>query len=64
MTGKVLAYDRVARVIVFADRSVWNIGAVEVPEGVEAGVTVTIDYTSTGDSGIGIGKANRVTIEE
>ena len=62
VTGTILAYDRVAQVIVFVDRSVWRIGAVEVPEDLEAGDVVTIDYTSAGDSGVG--KVNRVTRQD
>ena len=62
VTGRVLAFDRVAKVIVFEDRSVWKLGAAEVPEGVEAGDMVTIDYTSAGDSGVG--EAIRVALAE
>ncbi len=62
VTGTILAYDRVAGVIVFEDRTVWAIGAVEVPEGLEAGDVVTIDFTSAGDSGIG--RANAVTLDD
>ncbi|WP_299836450.1 hypothetical protein [uncultured Jannaschia sp.] len=60
-TGTILAYDREANVIVFNDRSVWELGDLEVPDDLEAGERVTIDFTSAGDSGIG--KANAVTRE-
>ncbi|WP_299816903.1 hypothetical protein [uncultured Jannaschia sp.] len=61
VSGTILAYDRQANVIVFSDRSVWELGDLEVPEDLEAGDRVTIDFTSAGDSGIG--KANALTRE-
>ena len=60
-TGTILAYDRKANVIVFNDRSTWELGDLVVPEDLEAGDRVTISFTSAGDSGIG--KANAITRE-
>ena len=62
VTGTVLAYDRVAKVIVFEDRTVWKLGKAEVPDGIEAGMRVTIDFTSAGDSGVG--RVDKVLIAE
>ncbi|MEW9920893.1 hypothetical protein AB2B41_14860 [Marimonas sp. MJW-29] len=53
VTGTVLAFDRVDRVIVLDDKSVFNVANVEiVPEGLKAGDTITIDYQSDGENGV------------
>lgn len=50
--GTVLAYDRVANVIVLEDKSVWSLETLaEVPAELAAGQHVTIDFKSNGDNG-------------
>lgn len=52
-TGTVVAYDRVAKILVFSDKSIWPLEtASEIPEGLAAGVTVTLDFESDGDNGL------------
>lgn len=60
--GTILAFHQVARVIVFIDRSVRAIGAVEVLDNLEPNDVVTIDDTSAGDNGIR--RASRIVREE
>lgn len=64
VTGKVLAFDRVAQIIVLDDKTVWSLKDVggTVPDGLEAGDTVTIDFASAGESGIGT--VNSITIAQ
>lgn len=51
--GTVLAYDRVAHVIVMDDKTVWTLSEeTVVPEGLEAGDLVKIEFTGAGDDGI------------
>ncbi len=53
-TGEILAYDRVARVIVLTDNTVWQLGeATATSDDLVAGDEVTIVFTSAGDSGVG-----------
>ena len=59
VTGKIVAYDRQANIIVFEDHSIWELGALMVPGDLTAGDTVTLVFTSNGDSGIG--KAQSLT---
>lgn len=52
--GLVLAYDRVANVLVLEDLTVWPLKAeLAVPENLQAGDRVTIDFRSDGENGIG-----------
>lgn len=62
VTGTILAYDRQANILVFDDKTVWELGKLLVPADLVAGDRVTLDYTSAGDNGIG--KANSLTREE
>ncbi|MGR3271763.1 hypothetical protein DU478_19890 [Thalassococcus profundi] len=60
--GTVLAYDRVANVIVLEDKTVWSLETLKtVPEGLKAGDTVEINFTSNADNGWG--RINAVTIK-
>ncbi len=63
-TGTVVAYDRVSGVIVLKDRTVWQIGkfADKIPEGLEAGDVILIDFRSDADNGFGA--INSVTVQE
>ncbi|SOE18430.1 hypothetical protein SAMN05877838_3354 [Hoeflea halophila] len=53
--GVVVAYDRVDRVLVLDDKTVWDLTPAGdlVPDGLSAGDKVTIEYESAGDSGVG-----------
>ncbi|WP_089231776.1 hypothetical protein [Tropicimonas sediminicola] len=52
--GLILAYDRVANILVLEDLTVWPIAAdVAVPEDLQAGDRVTIDFRSDGENGVG-----------
>jgi hypothetical protein len=52
--GKILAFDRVASVLVLDDKTIWNFNAkTEVSPGLVAGDTVKIVYAGGGDAGIG-----------
>lgn len=55
LDGTVLAYDRVAKVLVLADKTTISLGRYEgeLPDGLEAGRRVEIDYTAN-DDGIGM----------
>ena len=55
VTGTILAFDRVARVIVLDDKSVWPIVPKDfpIPDDLVAGEKIRIDYVSNGDNGIG-----------
>lgn len=57
--GVVVAFDRVDRILVLDDKTVWDLTPAGnlVPEGLSAGDKVTIDYDSAGDSGVGKIKA-------
>ena len=60
--GTVLAYDRVANVIVLEDKTVWSLETLKiVPEGLKAGDMVEINFTSNADNGWG--RINAVTIK-
>ncbi|WP_102106912.1 hypothetical protein [Oceaniglobus roseus] len=60
-SGTVIAYDRVAKIIVLDDRTVWSLETLKTPpEGLKAGDRVKIDYTSNGDNGWG--RINALTI--
>jgi hypothetical protein len=53
-SGEILAYDRVAKVIVLTDKTVYQLSdATEVSEDLVAGDTVNIVYVGGGDAGIG-----------
>lgn len=53
--GVVVAFDRVDRVLVLDDKTVWDLTPAGdlVPDGLSAGDKVTIKYDSAGDSGVG-----------
>lgn len=54
ITAPILAFDRVANIIVLRDKTVWTLDtAAEVPEGLEAGNVVTLTYRPAGDDGLG-----------
>ena len=60
--GTVLAFDRVANVIVLEDKTVWSLETLKiVPEGLKAGDMVEINFTSNADNGWG--RINAVTIK-
>ena len=51
--GKVLAYDRVARIVVMEDHTVWQLSdKTIVPEGLVAGEEIRIDFTARGENGV------------
>ena len=51
--GTILAYDRVANVIILTDKSVWSLGpTLTVPEDLKAGDTITLTFNSAGDEGV------------
>lgn len=52
VTGEIIAYDRQANILVFSDRTVWQLGALLVPGDLTAGDTVTLTFKSDGDNGI------------
>ncbi|MDH3264349.1 MAG: hypothetical protein OEM24_10150 [Paracoccaceae bacterium] len=53
-TGEIVAFDRVARIIVLTDNTVWQFGeATELSADLVAGDEVRIVFTSAGDSGVG-----------
>lgn len=64
VTGTVLAFDRVAQIIVLKDKTVWSLKDVggSIPDGLEAGDRVTFEFVSAGDSGVG--KVNSITVAE
>tara|TARA_R110002049_G_scaffold23545_7_gene83529 strand:+ start:16773 stop:17030 length:258 start_codon:yes stop_codon:yes gene_type:complete len=51
-SGEIVAYDRLANVIVLADKSIWRLDAKTlVPSDLMAGDKVTLTFTSDGDNG-------------
>jgi hypothetical protein len=53
-SGTILAYDRLANIIVLTDKSYWTINdKTLVPADLAAGDKVQIVFTSDGDNGIG-----------
>ncbi len=60
-TGTVLAFDRVAKVIVLDDKTIWHIVPADLalPESLTAGDRITIDFQTNGDNGVG--KINSIT---
>ena len=62
-SGTVLAYDRVAHVLVLDDKTVWSLpGDLILPDDLVAGDTITIDFQTAGDNGVG--KINSITRSE
>lgn len=60
--GTVVAFDRVAKVLVLADKTVWSLETLkEIPADLKSGDAVTIDFTSNADNGWG--KINAITIK-
>lgn len=61
--GTVAAYDRVDRVIVLNDKTIWELpDTLALPDDLAAGDRIRIDFTSAGDSGVG--KINAITRED
>ncbi len=53
-SGRVVAYDRIAKVLVLDDKTIWSLGdKTEVSEDLVAGDMVKILYAGGGDAGIG-----------
>lgn len=53
-TGEILAYDRLAKVLVLTDKTVWQLDdATELSADLVAGDSVRIVFTGGGESGIG-----------
>ena len=53
-SGTILAFDRVANILVLDDKTVWSLGEkTEVTSDLMAGDTVKIIYVGGGDAGIG-----------
>ncbi len=53
-SGSILAYDRLANVIVLTDKTHWQLNPQTlVPADLAAGDKVTIDFKSDGDNGAG-----------
>jgi hypothetical protein len=53
-TGRVVAFDRIAKVLVLDDKTIWNLGEqTEVSDALMAGDMVKIVYAGGGDAGIG-----------
>lgn len=51
--GTILAFDRVAKVIVLEDKTIWPVGeGTEVSADLVAGDKVTIIYVGGGDAGV------------
>ena len=62
-SGTILAFDRVERIIVMTDKTVWELPqSLELPEKLMAGDKITIDFDSNGDSGVG--SYNSITRDE
>lgn len=62
-SGTVLAYDRVAHVLVLDDKTVWSLpGDLILPDDLVAGDTITIEFETAGDNGVG--KINSITRSE
>lgn len=52
-TGEILAYDRLANMIVLTDRTVWALSdTVLIPADLRAGDRVRIDFELAGEDGI------------
>lgn len=52
-TGEILAYDRLANVLVMRDRTVWELGTeLLVPADLQAGDRVRLVYESAGEDGL------------
>jgi hypothetical protein len=51
--GHVMAFDRVANIIVLTDKTVWQLGAdVIVPADLASGDRVLLDFVSEGEEGV------------
>ena len=50
--GEILAYDRLANLVVMRDRTVWRLGTLLVPADLQSGDRVRIDYEMAGEDGI------------
>ncbi|WP_375260197.1 hypothetical protein [Citreimonas sp.] len=52
-TGTILAFDRVAGIMVLEDKTVWELAAAaEIPEDLVAGERVTLVYATAGEDGL------------
>ena len=53
VTGEILAYDRLANVLIMRDKTVWQLGSdVAVPSDLAAGDRVRIVYETAGEDGL------------
>jgi hypothetical protein len=55
VTAKVAAFDRVDKILVLDDKTIWTLAGSEeaIPDSLKAGDDVTIEYTSPGEDGVG-----------
>ena len=54
MTGEILAYDRLANLIVMRDRTIYELpGELAVPADLQSGDRVRIDFAPGGEDGFG-----------
>jgi hypothetical protein len=52
-SGKILAYDRKAKLIVMKDKTVWSLDGTEsVPPDLKAGDSIDVEFESAGEDGI------------
>ena len=52
-TGKIVAFDRKANVLVMEDKTIWKLSdQTVIPEDLTAGETIKITFTSAGDDGV------------
>lgn len=52
-TGKIVAFDRKANVLVMEDKTIWKLSdQTVIPEDLAAGETIKITFTSAGDDGV------------
>ncbi len=60
-SGTIVAYDRLANIIVLDDKTIWEIVPKDLPlpADLRAGDVIVIDFVSAGDSGVG--KINSIT---
>ncbi|SFA88158.1 hypothetical protein SAMN05421688_1445 [Poseidonocella pacifica] len=52
-TGKVVSFDARSKVLVMADKTVWELGSVALlPEGITTGDTLQLTYETAGEDGL------------
>ncbi|KAF0676396.1 hypothetical protein [Profundibacterium mesophilum] len=64
VTGEVVAYDRVANILVLDDKTIWTLSDVGgvAPDELEAGMSVSITYEALGEDGYS--KVESIVINE